>query len=87
MHQLTLRGFDDELRRCIGQLAESRGISLNKAALLMLRRGAGLDEPGSRPVVVGDSLDHLIGTWSEEEAAEFSAAVASCEQIDETFWQ
>ncbi len=87
MHQLTLRGFDDELRRSLQQLARSQGLSINKAALLLLRRGAGLEEPVSRSVVVGDSLDHLIGTWSEDDAAEFTAAVASCEQIDESFWQ
>jgi plasmid stability protein len=86
MNQLTVRGFDDELRNALQQLASKKGISLNKAALLLLRRGAGADKP-PQPNVVGSSLDHLIGTWSEEEAAELESAIESCEQIDEAFWE
>ena len=63
MHQLTIRGFDDELTDRIRQLARREGISLNRAVLRLLRRGAGLGERDDKPDVVGDSLDHLIGTW------------------------
>ena len=85
MNQLTVRGFDDELQDAVKQLAKEKGISLNKAALLLLRRGAGADKP--QPKAVAGSLDHLIGAWSEEEALEFEAAIESCEQIDEAFWE
>ena len=42
MRQLTVRGFDDELSSAIQGLAQREGISLNKAALRLLRKGAGL---------------------------------------------
>ena len=42
MNQLTVRGFGDELGESIRRLAQREGISLNQAALKLLRKGAGL---------------------------------------------
>lgn len=86
MHQLTIRGFDDELADRIRQLASREGISLNRAVLKLLRRGAGLGERNHKPNVVGDSLDHLIGTWTKEEAAEMNRALEDFSLIDEDMW-
>ena len=80
--QLTVRGFDDELEQRLRRLAKERDISLNRAALTLMRRGAGLDAPGG-PDVVGNSLDHLMGLWTEEEAAEFREATLAFDRIDE----
>lgn len=87
MNHLTVRGFDDELAERIRSLAQSEGTSLNQAALKLLRKGAGLADPARRPATVGASLDHLIGSWSDAEAAEFDAALAGFEVIDEPAWQ
>lgn len=32
-------------------------------------------------------LDHLAGTWSDEEAAEFDAALAEQRKIDPELWE
>ncbi len=83
MNQLTIRGFDDELARRIRQMADQEGISLNRAVLRLLCRGAGL-EPGKPEVdTVGSSLDHLIGTWTHEEAIEMDQALQDLSQIDQ----
>ena len=87
MNQLTVRGFDDELAERIQRLAKRDGTSLNQAALKLLRKGAGLADPGQGPDTVGSSLDHLIGTWSEDEAAELDAALEGFEVIDEAAWR
>ena len=87
MHQLTIRGFDDELADRIRQLARREGISLNRAVLRLLRRGVGLGERNDKPDVVGDSLDHLIGTWTAEEAAEINRALEDFSRIDEEMWR
>jgi len=88
MTQLTVRGFDDDLHRVLKELARRKGISLNRAALLLMRRGSGVDGSGDQPAnVVGRSLDHLIGTWTAAEESDFLAAIRSCEQVDEEFWQ
>ena len=87
MNQLTIRGFDKELARRIRRLARAEGISLNKAVLRLLRRGAGLAEPDQPADVVGTSLDQLIGTWTADEASEFDRAIADLERIDSGLWE
>ncbi len=87
MTQLTVRGFDKELERRLREFAKARGISLNQAALMLLRQGAGLIGPRQRPNVVGDSLNHLIGSWSKEEEAEFLETIGGLEEVDPSLWQ
>jgi hypothetical protein len=83
--QLSLRGFDEELERRLKEFARSRGISLNKAAILLLRKGAGLGERNRKGV--GDSLDHLVGRWSEKEEKEFLREIEMFERVDESLWR
>ena len=84
MNQLTVRGISDELSDSIRQLALSEGISLNQAALKLLRKGAGLTEGSGNENAIGTSLDDLFGTWSRDEAEEFNAALAVFEKVDES---
>ena len=71
MKQLTVRGFDKDLERCLRDITTTRGVSLNRAVLILLREGAGLEAPRRRASVVGNSLDGLIGSWSKAEESEF----------------
>jgi hypothetical protein len=83
--QLTLRGLNPRLQREIRDLARREGISLNKAALRLLEKGAGL--AGQKQAdCIGHSLDHLIGTWSDDEAEAFLDSIQSCEQVDAELW-
>jgi hypothetical protein len=86
LDQLTIRGLDPRLQDKIRELARREGISLNKAAVRLLERGAGIDrqEDSDR---IGHSLDHLIGTWSQREADAFLDAIQTCEQIDPDLWK
>ena len=52
-----------------------------------MRKGAGLDVAAGGANLVGDSLDHLIGTWSDEEAVQVMQAVADFEVIDDELWR
>ena len=87
MQQLTVRGFDDELSSAIQRLAKREGISLNQAALRLLRKGAGLADHGAGRAKVGSSLDHLIRVWTPEEADELDAALKEFDKIDEELWR
>ena len=87
MKQLTIRGFDDELSDCIRREAEQEGISLNKAALKLLRKGAGLPATILPKTGVRDEPDgvaRLAGSWTKEEAEEFDRFIEEAfEVIDE----
>jgi hypothetical protein len=87
MNQLTVRGFDDELSASVRRLAKREGISLNQAALRLLRKGAGLADDKGNPNEIGSSLDDLFGIWSFEEAEAFNAALAVFEIVDESAWK
>ncbi|WP_143309062.1 hypothetical protein [Candidatus Entotheonella palauensis] len=82
--QLTLRGLSPELEAYLQKLATEENISLNKAALKVLAKGAGLTE--NKKTIIGQDLDHLFGTWADSEAEAFLESIKSCEQIDQDFW-
>ncbi len=86
MNQLTVRGFDDALSDSMRRLAKQEGISLNQAALKLMRKGAGLAERSGKPNTVGSSLDHLIGTWTQAEVDELNEVLQDFETIDESDW-
>jgi hypothetical protein len=75
------------LRHEIEALARERGISLNRAAVLLIRQGAGLDDDGAHSKVIGDSLDEFIGSWTAEDEAEFLGTIEAMEQIDDELWR
>lgn len=84
---MTIRGFDEELERRLKNLARKERISLNRAALTLLRRGAGLVDVKAAPRIIGSALDDFMGDWSEQEERELLAAVEPMEQIDEEMWK
>jgi hypothetical protein len=87
MNQLTVRGFDEALRRRIREVAKSRGVSLNQAAVLLLKQGAGLAASADRRGKVGDALKKFSGRWSKDEEAEFLEAIRPLEKVDPSFWK
>jgi len=87
MNQLSIRGFDKELARRIRQLARRDRISLNKAALILMRRGAGLLESPDTSATVGDALDSFIGKWSAEDERRLLDSIAACEAVDPDLWK
>ena len=82
-----MRGFGDDLGSALRRLAAREGISLNQAALRLLRRGAGLATSAESAARVGDSLDQLIGSWTAEEADELDVALEAFETIDTDAWK
>ena len=87
VNQLTLRGFNEELAESIRRLAHQDGTSLNKAALKLLRKGAGLSDGKGNANAIGSSLDDLFGAWSREEADAFNSAIEVFEVVDESAWK
>jgi hypothetical protein len=87
MNQLLLSGFDRELARRIKEVARREHVSLNKAALLLMRRGAGLVESETSSSAVGDALDRFIGRWSAADEKRLLAGIAPCETVDEALWK
>ena len=86
MNQLSIRGFDKELVRRIRALAREEGISLNRAAIQIMRRGAGLVDSESA-AKIGDALDEFIGSWSAADERAVLESIATVEQVDADLWR
>ena len=81
-NQLSLRGFDRELARRIRELARRERVSLNKAALILMRRGAGLGGDATPDTAIGTALDEFIGTWLAADEERFLKSVEPFETVD-----
>jgi hypothetical protein len=85
MGTMTLRGLDEEEAERLRQEASRQGISLNSLLLRLVREGAGLvRRPWRRS---HHDLDQLAGTWTDDEAAAFMAAIEDTARIDPEMWK
>ena len=84
MAAMTLRHIPPKLQEAIQKRANRDGLSLNKTVLRMLEEAAGQRNTGRE---LRHDLDHLAGTWSEEEAAAFDAALAEQRIVDPELWK
>ncbi len=85
MATMTLRGIDEKTAEALKQRAQQEGTSVNAVTLRLIRESLGLDKK-KRNVIYSD-LDHLAGTWSKEDAAEFERNTAVFEKVDDEIWK
>ena len=86
VRQLTIRGIDSDLSAALGTVADRDGISLSKAALKLLRKGAGL--AGAPPTDTAASLGRFVGAMTAEDAEAVDAAVEDAfGHIDASKWR
>ncbi len=85
MTTMTLRGVDEKITAALKEKARKEGISVNALMLRVLKESLGLEK--KKRGVVYDDLDHLAGTWSKKDAAEFERAAAVFEKVDEEMWK
>ncbi len=85
MKRLTVRNIDDRLHAALKREARQRGMSVNRYVLQVLAEATG---GGTAPMhaQVYHDLDHLAGTWTPEQAGEFSRFLDGQRQLDEALW-
>ena len=88
MKQITLRGIPEEIEKKARKEANSKGLSLNKAFLSLLKGSSGIGiRPKKRHKTLNHDLDHLSGKWTKEEAETFDRNLGLQRRIDETLWK
>lgn len=80
MTQLTIRGLEPRLEESLRRIARQERISLNKAALRLLRRGAGMPEAGT-DTGIGEALDGWVGNLSAADRRAVENAVAELDRV------
>ena len=83
---MTLRGLDPQLAARLREVARREGKSMNQTALDALRQQFGLDK-SRRFTEVHRDLDHLFGSWDEDEFASIQGKIDSERRIDPELWQ
>lgn len=87
MGQVTLRGVDEKTGNMLKAEARRRGQSVNRTVLELIREAMGqADDPGQGRRAF-DDLDHLAGTWTADDAAEFLAAAGEHRAVDDGLWR
>lgn len=77
--QITIRNPTPELTRRLKAVADARGESLNTTILRLLAEAVGFEEPRERL--------QRWATWTDEDAAEFDAALKAQRVVDERIWR
>lgn len=80
---LTVRGVDEEMAKALKRVADEEGLSVNSLVIKIIRQSLGFEKHKGRRY---SDIDHLAGTWSEEEYSEFESNTASFESIDRKLW-
>ena len=95
MHQaplrpITVRNLPPDVSELVRRKAKEEDLSLNKAVIRLLKERIELAKGPSRakeePSVYHD-LDHLAGTWTDEEADEFDRSLKEQRRIDAELWK
>ena len=84
--QLTVRGFGEDLANAVQRLAAREQISLNQAALRLLRQGAGLSDPFGSPKPPHRPIEDLFGSWTQENAVAVEDALSDFAAIEPDVW-
>ena len=74
MTAITLRNIPPQVQEAIKRRAGRDGLSFNKVVIRMLEEATGQRATARRELHY--DLDHLAGTWSDEEAAAFDAVLS-----------
>jgi hypothetical protein len=85
MTTMTLRGIDEIISGALKEKARLEDASVNTVVLRIIKEGLGIEK--KKRNVVYDDLNHLAGTWSAEDAAEFNKVTAVFEKVDEDMWK
>ncbi len=86
MKAITLRNIPPELGKRLEQEASGHQTSLNKTVLHLLMQATGLVRSDRGPARFHD-LDHLAGTWTADEAAQFDRSLQAQRRIDPELWE
>ena len=86
MKTITVRGIDDELAIKLKKTAKEQSKSINRFILDLMRQSLGLDKAKKFTRKYHD-LDHLFGSWTDEEFNYVHKRLESQRVIDKELWK
>ncbi len=86
MGSISIQGVDEQLTALLKQQAAKARTSVNQFILDTLKKHVGLEKE-KKFTEEYDDLDHLFGSWSEEEFSKIQGTISSERRIDPDLWQ
>lgn len=86
MKAVTIRGVEPEVADKLKLTAAEQGKSINQLALEIVKEGLGLKKERKFSREYND-LDHLFGSWSEDEFREIHTKIDQERQVDQELWK
>lgn len=87
MKQVTIRGVGTDLHNALKHEAVRRNVSMNRLVLAVLRDALGLGDGLQASEIEFHDLDHLAGTWTQQEFEEFHEQLFLQRSVDEELWR
>jgi len=85
MKTMSIRGIDPELAKKLKQAASEQSKSINQLVLDILGNSFGIRKEKKYTKIFND-LDHLFGSWSEEEFKTIQNKINHDRKIDKELW-
>jgi hypothetical protein len=85
MATMTLRGIDAAIANRLKEQAKTEGTSVNALTLRLIKEKLGIEK--KKRCVLHNDLDHLAGTWTDQDVSEFKQATAEFENVDVVMWR
>ena len=86
MGSISIQGVDEQLTALLKQQAAKARTSVNQFIIDTLKKHVGLEKEKQFSKAY-DELDHLFGSWTEEEFSEIQGTISSERRIDQELWQ
>ncbi len=86
MGSISIRGVDEQLSTLLKQQAAIAGKSLNQLVLDLLKKNVGMEKTMKFTQEYHD-LDHLFGSWSEDEFNAIQGKIDAERRIDTELWK
>lgn len=84
-HNFNLRGISPKMMLYLKQQAQKKHTSVNSLILRYIEQGVGIQKTSKRKLY--HDLDHLAGTWTNQDVKLFEENTKAFEQIDEELWK
>jgi len=86
MKAVTIRGVEPEVADKLKLTAAKQGKSINQLALEIVKAGLGLKKEKKFSQEY-DDLDHLFGSWSDDEFRKIHMKIDQERQVDQELWK
>jgi len=87
MKAITVRDLPPAVGKAIRRKAQAEGLSLNRTVVKLLEEATGHSIGPDSKAALHHDLDHLAGTWTEDEYDEFMESLREQRRIDPEMWR